>query len=540
MTRPNLRLAAILLASLSFAGCSGASADTGTSEQREALFESLVTKIMAREAFSPIKNERLGLMFPDDLAPYRQEFIDAETDQDLYWAITRFSNARRDRHLSVEAVDGGLDITASYNHFDPADYPGVEIDPSAAPVVPLTFLPDFGGEPVGYFVAELADDLSLVEGGDGLSLGDRVTMVNGTAFAAYIDSVRPYHRYSTHENFWMRSALTFGVKTTALPEDMYSESLVLTLLKPTGETYQITAPYVPMETVSFSSRDVAPYPGFSQVIDAVSFDLYRPDGDQNVVILDWYGFREDLADAMDQLMVYAAAENLLDHDIILDASRARGGGRGAYAVQRLRPQPFKTTFGNLRLSDIVPEFIAQRRATYDRQEVMSDGAPETDDDGTWLIEWLEDDVVHGLEAGQDYSNNVPFKNAHAPKWSDGVIQPADVHFSGNMVCWFSPYGGSHLDQFASIMADNDLCHSIGMETGGYSNTWEWTETITLPGTEQPLISFMWSIGHTIRPNGEIQEGNPAPIDDYIPLTAENFSDYPQILMARSFEYLDAN
>jgi len=226
MTRPNLRLAAILLASLSFAGCSGASADTGTSEQREALFESLVTKIMAREAFSPIKNERLGLMFPDDLAPYRQEFIDAETDQDLYWAITRFSNARRDRHLSVEAVDGGLDITASYNHFDPADYPGVEIDPSAAPVVPLTFLPDFGGEPVGYFVAELADDLSLVEGGDGLSLGDRVTMVNGTAFAAYIDSVRPYHRYSTHENFWMRSALTFGVKTTALPEDMYSESLV--------------------------------------------------------------------------------------------------------------------------------------------------------------------------------------------------------------------------------------------------------------------------------------------------------------------------
>jgi len=73
-----------------------------------------------------------------------------------------------------------------------------------------------------------------------------------------------------------------------------------------------------------------------------------------------------------------------------------------------------------------------------------------------------------------------------------------------------------------------------------SSDLEWTETITLPGTEQPLISFMWSIGHTIRPNGEIQEGNPAPIDDYIPLTAENFSDYPQILMARSFEYLDAN
>ena len=135
-----------------------------------------------------------------------------------------------------------------------------------------------------------------------------------------------------------------------------------------------------------------------------------------------------------------------------------------------------------------------------------------------------------MTRGQVYSNDVPFKLAHLPKYSDGVIQPAGQHFSGPVVCLLGPQGGSHLDQFASIVIDNALAHTIGMSTGGYSNTWEWEEVLTLPGTSRPLAQFMWSIGHTIRPNGEVLEGNPAEVVQYVPVTGENYSHYRSTLV----------
>ena len=48
---------------------------------------------------------------------------------------------------------------------------------------------------------------------------------------------------------------------------------------------------------------------------------------------------------------------------------------------------------------------------------------------------------------------------------------------------------------------------------------------------------MWSIGHTIRPNGEILEGNPAQVDDYIPLTRDNYLSYYEILLTKALKHL---
>ena len=93
-----------------------------------------------------------------------------------------------------------------------------------------------------------------------------------------------------------------------------------------------------------------------------------------------------------------------------------------------------------------------------------------------------------------------------------------------------PRGGSHLDQFVSMFADNDLAFTIGMPTGGYSNTWEAEEVLTMPGTGQPLVRFMWNVGHTLRPNGEILEGNAVEPDVYVPLTRENFRTYHRDLL----------
>ena len=240
---------------------------------------------------------------------------------------------------------------------------------------------------------------------------------------------------------------------------------------------------------------------------------------------------------MDWLVDYAEDNGMLDSAVIFDATRSRGGSRGAYAIQRLSPRPFKTTFGNLRLSDITEDFVREKRADYDASRITDSGVAETIDDGSWLIDWLENDVMAGLRDGQEYSNDVPFKLAHAPKYSDGVIQPAPVHFRGPLVCLFGPHGGSHLDQFASIVVDNQLGHTIGMPTGGYSNTWEWEEELVFPISGKPIAGYMWSIGHTVRPNGRIVEGLAADVDDYVPLTRENYLGYHRLLLERAFRHL---
>jgi hypothetical protein len=528
----------ILIAAFTIGLTSYAHADAGTRADREALFNDIVEKIMAREAFSPIKNKRLGLSFPENLEVHRDDVINADTDEELYWALVRLSNSRHDKHLDVFAADGGIKSPKSYNRFDPKDYPGIDINRDAPPVAPIRFLPDFSAEPIAYFVSDLGTDTSMIEGGSQIEIGDTVVSVNGSPFASYLEAIAPYRSHSTKENFWMRSAIDMNLKSTVLPESLYGDTLRLDLKKQDGAVYSVSIPYLPGETVSFQGTGEATYPGFEKVLDADSIDTYRSTDGSKILLIYMYGFRDDLLVATDALLAYAKQENVLDHDIVIDATRSRGGGRGAYLVQALSPKPFKTTFGNLRLSDVIAKFTSDRHVDLEQGKEFNDGAPESAGPGRWLCEWLEGDVAAGLAAGQAYSNNVPFKLAHAPEWSDGILRPHETHFTGRMVCWYSPYGGSHLDQFSAITYDNELCTSIGMPVGGYSNTWEWSEVLTFPISGKPVVSFMWNIGHTIRPNGEILEGNPANVNEYIPLTAENHKTYYDQLMVRTREILE--
>jgi hypothetical protein len=231
---------------------------------------------------------------------------------------------------------------------------------------------------------------------------------------------------------------------------------------------------------------------------------------------------------------------LLDHAMIMDVTRSRGGSLGAYAMQRVQPRPFKTTFGNLRISDVIEPFVEDKRADFAARDINDGGVPETIDDGGWLMAWLEDDVLEALARGDEYTNDVPFKLAHAPRESDGILQPASVHFRGPIGIISGPSGGSHLDQFVSIIVDNDLGPVVGMPPGGYSNTWEWEEILTLGDTGQPVVGFMWNVGHTIRPNGEIAEGNPVEVDEWMPLTADNVETYYADMLERVLKRIESS
>ncbi|MHC5040102.1 MAG: hypothetical protein ACYTHM_22570, partial [Planctomycetota bacterium] len=211
---------------------------------------------------------------------------------------------------------------------------------------------------------------------------------------------------------------------------------------------------------------------------------------------------------------------------------------GAYAIQRFTAKPFRTTFGNVRISDITEAFVRKRREKKDAMGTIEDGGiTETMDDGVWQLDWLENDVMEAVRAGRAFSDNVPFKLAHLPKDADGILHPAEVHFRGPMVCLLGPHGGSHLDQFAAIIVDNGLARTLGMPAGGYSKTWIWDEVLRFPKSGKPVVEFRWCIGQTLRPNGEVLEGNPAMVEEWIPVTRENYLRHYDILLSRALELL---
>ena len=502
---------------------------TSTPEDRAALFDYLVETTFAREALSPIKNERLGLDIEAAMHAYRDALIAADTEEELFYALVKISNARKDRHLSVSPAEGGL---------WPASW-GPPPDTLKAPSTreaPIRFAVDYGiPDQYQVFVGDYAENLSVYAAATEVTVGDYLVAVNDQPFEAYVEAAAPYIRHSSLEGFWWKLAERISEKHYRMPPSFYREHATFTLERTDGTRYTISLPYLNPDSIAWAGYGKPQYPGFRLIHDWQTFDLYVH-GEKPAILLDWYGFRENLVADIDSLVAYAEENTLLDHAIIIDGTRSRGGSRGSYAVQRLSPKPFKTTFGNLRLSDITEPFVAERRVFLEAGAISDSGVPETMDGGVWQVTWLENNVLPALRDGQAYSNNVPFKSAHAPLYSDGVLQPTSVHFRGPLVCLFGPHGGSHLDQFASIVVDNGLGYTIGMPAGGYSNTWEWEETLTFPLSKQPIAHYMWSIGHTIRPNGEILEGNPAQMDDFVPQTRENYLHYRDLLVERALDY----
>lgn len=508
--------------------------ETSSPEDRAALFDYILSKTLERESFSNIKNQKLELDIIKEMKRYRDEMIAADTDEKLFYALVKISNARKDRHLSVSLVKGGLTLPNAA---------GVSTDDPSGPEVPILHAPikfavDFS-TPYKFFifVSGFASNIHDFAGKEFPDIGDKLLAVNDMEIDTFKKKIEPYHRYSTIEGFWWHFASLIPQKSYQSPPEFYRAKISFKLEKRDGSHYILKLPYLLPEEITWEERRKQPYPGFTQLFSTQTYDLFKNDQEKPILLLSWYGFRSDLITDIDRLMDYAESHDLLDCDLIIDATRSRGGSRGAYAMQSLSPKPFKTTFGNVRLSDVIPDFIGRKRREYKTRSMLDSGTQETVDEGAWLMDWLENDVTQGIKAGQEYSNNVPFKLAHLPKYSDGIIKPAKIHFRGRLVCWFLPQGGSHLDQFASIVVDNNLGHTMGMSPGGYSNTWEWEETLVFPISKKPVVKFMWSIGHTIRPNGEVLEGNPAKVDNLIPLSRVNYLDYYPMLLSKSLDHL---
>ena len=490
-------------ATLGLPFCGAAQARQFSPEQLGALFDEIISKTEQREAFSDVKERNLGYSAIGDMKALRAEFVASTTETKLYHSLVKLSNARRDTHLRVETVDGGL----------PAP------DRSCASA-PIHVLPDYTdiNNPT-FFVA------GLTQGRTSPGVGDVIVSVNGRSIAGYVEEITPWIPHSSLHGLYWRMAFGLPKQIPTTTPRLYSEALNLRLENSSGQRYEVSLPYS-YGCYSMNSRHSTA--GFDQVMRRENFNVLV-DRNRQLVLLQWLDFDLDpLIEDIPALMEYAEREQILDYDMIMDVSWSSGGSGGAYAIQRLVHEPFRVTFGNVRLSDLGIE----------RVQRYVDREPDTSEPDifglnlsrSWLYEWASTDATEAIRRGSEYTPPVPFKLAHLPKDSDGMLQPAPAHFSGEVaIINARVWGGSHLDQFMAMFVDNDLATFIGMPTGGFSNTWEGEEVLRLPETGRPLVNFQWSIGHTIRPNGEVLEGNPAEPDIYIPLTRENFLGHHQML-----------
>ena len=476
--------------------------------QLERLFDDIISKTERREAFSPIKETDIGFSAIAEMKALRSEFVAAETDEELYWALVKLSNARRDVHLAINQdgpVPGGLQ--------PPENRPCVS--------APIGVLPDYSTGNIPKFAVAL-----VFEGVAEPEIGDVIVGVNGRPIADYVKEFTPWIRHSTLHGLYWRMALDFPRQRNYLPKNLYSDRLNLTLENSAGRRYDVSLAY--QDRCYSSGTSYLDYPGFGEVMRRENFNLWL-DRNREIVLLEWLDFEDLHEEDIPALMEYAERERLLDYDMIIDVTRSGGGSGGAYAIQRLVDEPFRVTFGNVRLSDLgkgLVEYYASRTPRSGQPDIFGLNLSRS-----WLYDWARTDAMEAIRRGDEYTPAVPFKLAHLPKDSDGILQPAPVHFSGEVaIINARTSGGSHLDQFVATFVDNDLATFFGVPTGGFSNTWEGDEVLYLPDTGRPLVEFMWSIGHTIRPNGEILEGNPAQPDVYMPLTRENFRDYHQTLL----------
>ena len=471
--------------------------------QLEALFDEIIARTERREAFSSAKEEALGYSPLAAMEAVRAEFVGSETEAELYYALVKLSHARRDRHLSVSPVEGGL-----------------RVPEAPAVAAAILVMPDFSDldEP-SFFIARAGEGLSRPRP------GDRIVEVNGQTTEEYVAEFTHWIRHSSRLGLLWHMARELPRIVPNVPLDLYGETLNLVLEDESGERYRVSLAYGDCAT---HCLDPEPdYPGFEKLLERENFHVYASDADR-IVLLRWLDFERSLIQDVMDLMELAEADDLLDHDLILDVRGSSGGSHGAYAIQRLVSQPFRTTFGNVRISDAGIELI-------ERFQAMEPDESAPDIFGlnlsrSWLIEWARTDAAEAIRRGDDYTPPTPFKLAHLPRDSGGILQPAPIHFRGRTVILGGPHGGSHLDQFVSMFADNDLATVIGMPTGGYSNTWEHEEVLTFPGTDRPVANFMWNIGHTLRPNTEVLEGNPVIPDILVPLTRDNFRDYDRELL----------
>ncbi|HMQ47899.1 MAG TPA: hypothetical protein PKA00_10735 [Saprospiraceae bacterium] len=484
------------------------------SKDNAALFNYLYQSILQREALSPIKYQRLGISLEQDMLQLKTDFIQSRSLDELLQSMLQLSNCRKDAHLKVQGLK--------------------QAEPSSKLYLPLRFEVDFSDPHQPFLiVSELAANYKAFAGLETLQPGSQLSAINDIPIGAFIEKAKLFVPYSTEAFFYAKLAQKLTWNDPILMPFLENKIVRFTFENKQGGQSNIQLNYVEGRHIRW--RNQHPYKAMDLLFTGNNFRCYRPCPGEKILLLEWLDFEADMPSELDAFMEKAAAEAWLDSHIILDASNSSGGENAGYLLRHLSDKSFKVTFGNLKISPITEAFVDKEREFYKKSTQRAAKTNPFEDDGKRLLDWLSTEVRSAIRQGRDYSNSAPFKLRYPTQ--DGYLSPAPRHFTGKLVAFFGPKTGSQVDQLAAMVIDNHMGYSVGMPTGGFSNTWQWEEAITYPGTNNEIATFSWSIGQTIRPNGEVLEGNPPMVKEWIPMTRDNYQIYHELLLQAAYQYL---
>ena len=140
-------------------------------------------------------------------------------------------------------------------------------------------------------------------------------------------------------------------------------------------------------------------------MERLNFNVLLPEDGRPLVLLQWFDFEYELIQDVIDLMEFAEREGLLEHKLVIDVTDSGGGSRGAYAIQRLVDRPFRTTFGNIRLSDAGEGFGRRWSEADDSRQMKSftdtnQAAMAEDHDGAPVF--LARNAWHLSRTGEDW------------------------------------------------------------------------------------------------------------------------------------------
>lgn len=472
----------------------------GSSEERAALFDEILLKTKNRESWSPYKEVKSFEKYEQLSLSLREEFINADDDKKLAEALLKLSNLRNDQHLTINPVKGGIEFSRNY----------IESG--------VRFYPDFSKGYHSYFVSDLLTNSNI---SSSISIGDELIAVNDLNINQYVDMLLPFVNYSTENNMKWKVAKILSRKYSLFSSDLYlsninqKDNVKFTFKKrDTEEIYSEILEYGISRLSKWQNSCYPKFSGFDLKFKTPFYELFLSKDGRNVILLNWlklYDENMSINSAIKKLLEYAEKNAILNNDLIFYAPFCEGGNSAPEVLKILASNNFKTTFGNVRISD------ASKSTSFKGR----------------VRKWI--DIA--VKRGDNYTSNEPFKLRYFKRGGDGLMKPNKVRFTGNKIGVFSSMGGSNVDQLLAMIVDNSIMYTIGYPTGGYSNTWEYSEVLNFRNGSNKVLRYYWSIGHTIRPNGEVLEGNPAQPDELIKLTNKNGEAYWDFLVTRALKLL---
>ena len=260
----------VAVLALGLAACGErAPARVGTPQLRAALFDTILARTQRREAFSPVKNERLGFDPLTEMRALRESVVSASTEADLYYSLARLSHARRDRHLDLYLVPGGLELSEA-GGLDV--WEGEATTPRQAP---LKVFPDYTSDDAGYFIGDVASDPRWA---DLPAVGDVVVSVNGMPIVAWQDSAAAFMRHSTVIGLRWKLAEAMTQASASFPPRLRATELTLVVSSATGTESTHEVPYVPVGDLTWTGSGEPSYPGLELELRTPTYDLLVPGG----------------------------------------------------------------------------------------------------------------------------------------------------------------------------------------------------------------------------------------------------------------------